>query len=196
MNRYPTWVNVLVLVICVAGVILALPNFFGDDPALHVSRSDGAPVQLETVEQIESELQKADIPFISAEIEETVALVRFPTVESQLRANDVLREAFPDNVIALTLAPRTPPLLAALGLKPMALGLDLRGGVHFLYQVDINAAVEQLVESYESDLRASLREARIRGSVSADGGRLVVRLDDPASVDRVMEMARRLDEGT
>ena len=196
MNRYPTWVNVLVLVICVAGVILALPNFFGDDPALHVSRSDGAPVQLETVEKIESELQKADIPFISAEIEETVALVRFPTVESQLRANDVLREAFPDNVIALTLAPRTPPLLAALGLKPMALGLDLRGGVHFLYQVDINAAVEQLVESYESDLRASLREARIRGSVSADGGRLVVRLDDPASVDRVMEMARRLDEGT
>jgi len=196
MNRYPTWVNVLVLVICVAGVILALPNFFGDDPALHVSRADGSAVQPETVAQIESELGKANIAYLSAEIEENIALIRFPAVESQLRANDVLREAFPDNVIALTLAPRTPPLLAALGLKPMALGLDLRGGVHFLYQVDIDAAIEQLIKSYEADLRAELREARIRHTINVENDRLVVLLQDAANVNQAMEIARRLDEGT
>src|SRR5690554_7933290 len=107
MNRYPTWVNVLVLVICVAGVILALPNFFGDDPALHVSRADGSAVQPETVAQIESELGKANIAYLSAEIEENIALIRFPAVESQLRANDLLREAFPDDDVAPTLAPPT-----------------------------------------------------------------------------------------
>src|SRR5690606_32073482 len=154
MNRYPTWVNVLVLVICVAGVLLALPNFFGDDPALHVSRPDGTPVQSETLERIESTLEEAGIDHLSAEIEDNAALVRFPTVNAQLRANDVLREAMSDHVIALTLAPRTPAWLAALGLKPMALGLDLRGGVHFLYQVDLDAAVEQMLSSYETGLRA------------------------------------------
>jgi len=196
MNRYPTWVNVLVLVICVASVILALPNFFGDDPALHVSDPDGAPVSTAIVEQIEGALDEAQIPYLSAEIEDTAALVRFPTVESQLRANDVLRDALPDNVIALTLAPRTPPLLAAIGLKPMALGLDLRGGVHFLYQVDIGAAIEQLLTSYESDLRSQLREADIRGSVRAERDRLVVTLANESDVERATELVRRLDEGT
>ncbi|HEX6995014.1 MAG TPA: protein translocase subunit SecD [Gammaproteobacteria bacterium] len=196
MNRYPTWVNVLVLVICVASVILALPNFFGDDPALHVSESDGSPVASTTVERIEAVLDEAQIPYLSAEIEDTAALVRFPTVEAQLRANDVLRDALPDNVIALTLAARTPPFLAAIGLKPMALGLDLRGGVHFLYQVDIDAAIEQLLTSYESDLRSQLRENDIRGSVRAERDRLVVTLANESDVERATELVRKLDEGT
>jgi preprotein translocase subunit SecD len=196
MNRYPTWVNVLVLVIAVAGVILALPNFFGDDPALHVSRSDGAPVQPATLEQIEATLDEAQIPYLSVELDDDAALVRFPAVDAQLRANDVLRAALPDNVIALTLAPRTPPLLAALGLQPMALGLDLRGGVHFLYQVDIDAAVEQLLASYESDLRTQLREADIRSSVRAQRDHLVVTLANEADFDRAAELVRKLDEGT
>src|SRR5690606_35780445 len=194
MNRYPTWVNVLVLVICVAGVLLALPNFFGDDPALHVSRPDGTPVQSETLDQIESILGEAGIDHVSAEIEENAALVRFPTVNAQLRANDLLRAEMPDHVVALTLAPRTPPWLAAIGLKPMALGLDLRGGVHFLYQVDIDAAVDQLLASYESDLRAEFREARIRSQLRVDNGQLLVSLQDPADLTRAEEIIRELDE--
>ena len=196
MNRYPTWVNVLVLVICVAGVILALPNFFGDDPALHVTESDGSPIAAATVEQIESTLRDARIEYLSATIEDNAALVRFPMVESQLRANDVLRAALPNNVVALTLAPRTPPLLAALGLKPMALGLDLRGGVHFLYQVDIGAAVEQLLSTYESDIRTELRQAGIRGSVRAERDRVVVTLANASDVERAAELVRRIDEST
>src|SRR5690606_41347828 len=109
MNRYPTWVNVLVLVICVAGVILALPNFLGDDPALHVSRADGSAVQPETVAQTEFELGKANIAYLSAEKEENIALIRFPAVESQLRATDVIRDAFPDHGNALTHPPSTRP---------------------------------------------------------------------------------------
>ena len=194
MNRYPTWVNVLVLVICVAGVLLALPNFFGDDPALHVSRPDGTPVQSEALERIASTLGEAGIEYLSSEIEDNAALVRFPNVNAQLRANDVLREAMPDHVVALTLAPRTPAWLAAIGLKPMALGLDLRGGVHFLYQVDVNAAVDQLLANYESDLRAQFRDARIRAQLRVDNGQLLVTLQDQADVARAEEIIRKLDE--
>jgi preprotein translocase subunit SecD len=194
MNRYPTWVNVLVLIICAAGVVLALPNFFGDDPAVHVSRPDGTAVQSATVEAIESTLSDAGIGFLSAEIEDNAALVRFPTVEDQLRANDALRVALQENVIALTLAPRTPGWLGALGLRPMSLGLDLRGGVHFLYQVDVNAAVEQLMASYETDVRTQLRQANIRSQVRTDGDQLLISLQDEANLARAEEIARRLDD--
>src|SRR5690606_5836328 len=108
MNRYPTWVNVLVLVICVAGALLALPNFFGDDPALHVSRPDGAPVQSEALERIASTLGEAGIDYLSSEIEDNAALVRFPNVNAQRRANDLLREATPDPGAAALSAPRAP----------------------------------------------------------------------------------------
>src|SRR5690606_906685 len=125
--------------------------------ALHVSSPEGTPVQQATVEKIKATLDAAEIPYISAELDDDVALVRFPTVPAQLRANEALGEALPEQVIALTLAPRAPPVLAALGLQPMALGLDLRGGVHFLSQVDSEAAIEQLLASYESDIRTELR---------------------------------------
>lgn len=194
MNRYPTWVNVLVLVICLAGVLLALPNFFGDDPAVHISQPDGTPVQRATLDRVESTLGAAGIEYGSVELENTTALVRFPTVGSQLRANDLLRAELPDHVIALTLAPRTPAWLTALGLRPMALGLDLRGGVHFLYQVDLNAAVEQLLSSYETDVRARLREARIRSQVRVENDSILVSLQDDADVGRAEEIVRSLDD--
>ncbi|HEX7081397.1 MAG TPA: protein translocase subunit SecD [Gammaproteobacteria bacterium] len=195
MNRYPMWVNVLVLVVTLASVLLALPNFFGDDPALHVSRPDGAPVQAARLDEIRMKLESADIDTLSTEIDDSgAALIRFPTVAEQLRANDILQEAFPDNVIALTLAARTPAWLAAIGLKPMALGLDLRGGVHFLYQVDVDAAVEQLLEAYQSDLRTQLREAGIRNQVSVTGRGLSVALQDAADLDRAEQIIRTLDD--
>ena len=194
MNRYPMWVNVLVLVVCVAGVFLALPNFFGDDPALHVSRDDGQPVQESVFETIESTLAEAEIPYLSAEREENAALVRFPNVEAQLRANDLLRAALPNNVLALTLAPRTPEWLSAIGLQPMALGLDLRGGVHFLYQVDLDSAVEQYLTTYESDLRTQLRDANIRNQVRVAGDQLLVTLQDGGDADRAEEIIRGLED--
>ena len=136
MNRYPLWKNLLVLGVVVFGTILALPNIFGDDPALQVSREDGQVVPEFTLSVIRSVLEEENIGYIAADFEENAVLVRFDNVPMQLQASGVLREALDFHIVALTLAPRTPAWLRAMGLKPMSLGLDLRGGVHFLYQVD------------------------------------------------------------
>ncbi|MBN1239202.1 MAG: protein translocase subunit SecD [Gammaproteobacteria bacterium] len=195
MNRYPMWVNVLVLVVVLGGVVVSLPSFFGDDPGLHVSTADGSPVPDAALTEIRSTLNEAGIPFSSVDVEEDgAALIRFDGVAAQLRANDLLREALPENVVALTLAPRTPGWLQALGLRPMALGLDLRGGVHFLYQVDLDSAIEQFLASYEADLRTQLREANIRNQVRVVGDQLVVQIFDSSNMDRAEEIIRSLDD--
>jgi preprotein translocase subunit SecD len=130
MNRYPAWLNWLVLIIVIAGSLMALPNVFGDDPAIHIARTDGVALQDSVLPQIRTSLSTADISFISAALEEDAALIRFADISDQLAANDLLREAFSDHTVALTLAARTPGWLSALGMQPMNLGLDLRGGVH------------------------------------------------------------------
>jgi preprotein translocase subunit SecD len=194
MNSYPLWKNLLVLGVLVAATILALPNLFGDDPAVQVTRSDGQPVAEATVEKIKSSLSDAGIGFNSVETSDTAALIRFPNVDQQLRANDSLRQTLPDHVIALTLAARTPPWLGVLGLKPMALGLDLRGGVHFLYQVDVDSAIQQFLETYQSQLRRSLREANIRNSIDVQGNALLVTLRDSADMDEAARQINQLED--
>jgi preprotein translocase subunit SecD len=193
MNRYPLWKNLLVLGVVLLATVLALPNIFGDNEALHVSRTDGVAVDQATLMQITTVLSERGIAYDGAEIEDTSALIRFPSASEQLRANDALRPAFPNHVVALTLASRTPPFLRAIGLKPMALGLDLRGGVHFLYQVDLTAAVQQYLETFESDLRSRLREANIRNDPRIVNGALEVAILEPADLARAEEIIRALD---
>jgi len=194
MNRYPLWLNLLVLCAILGGGLVALPNVFGDDPALQITREDGNPVAELTVSQITSTLEAQDIVFTEAGIEEGAALVRFPDVAMQLQASDALREVIPFHVIALTLAPRTPAWLRSLGLRPMSLGLDLRGGVHFLYQVDLDSAVRQFLESYQSDLRTLLREAGIRnGGLTLNGAVLEIPILEPEKMDAAEEIIRRQD---
>jgi preprotein translocase subunit SecD len=195
MNRYPPWKNVLVFGVVFIAMVLALPNLFGDDEAVHVSRPDGVAVDAATVTQIEGTLKEKDIPYVSAAIEGTHALVRFATVDQQLRANDVLREALPNNVVALTLSSRAPAWLRAVGLKPMLLGLDLRGGVHFLYQVELNEAINQFLQTYETDLRQQLRQANIRNDVQIADGALRVGIVEPKDVDRAETIIHKLDAG-
>ncbi len=195
MNRYPLWKNVLVFGIVFVAMVLALPNLFGDDEAVHVSRPDGVAVDQATLTQIESTLKEKDIPFMSAALEDTHALVRFDTVDQQLRANDALREALPNNVVALTLSSRAPSWLRAVGLKPMSLGLDLRGGVHFLYQVELNEAINQFLQTYESDLRQQLRQANIRNDIRVADGVLRVGLIESSDVARAEAIIRKLDAG-
>src|SRR5690606_6849003 len=143
MNRYPLWKNLLVVGSLIVGLVLALPTFFGDDPAVFVTRSDGVAADEQMLTQVRTALTDAGVGFMTAEIDGNAVLVRFATVGEQLRANEVLADALPNSVAALTLAPRTPRWMAAIGLRPMALGLDLRGGVHFLYQVDLDTAIDQ-----------------------------------------------------
>jgi preprotein translocase subunit SecD len=195
MNRYPLWKNLLVFGIVVVAAIVALPNVFGDDPAVQVSRTDGVAIDDATLMQVRTTLTDAGVEFMSAELEELSALVRLATPANQERARDALTKTFPNHVVALTLSPRTPGWLKVLGLEPMLLGLDLRGGVHFLYQVDLDAAIEQFLTTYESDLRAQLRERNIRNDVRTVGTTMQVAILDPADIDRAEEVLRQLDQG-
>jgi preprotein translocase subunit SecD len=196
MNRFPLWKNIFVFGVVLLSGVLALPNLFGDDEAVHVSRTDGVAVNDAELAQIEKALKDAGVPYTDAPaLENNAALIRFAVVTDQLRANDVLAKAMPNHVVALTLASRTPPWLRAIGLKPMALGLDLRGGVHFLYQVDLDSAVRQFLGTYESDLRTQFREAGIRNDLLVVGDALQVTVIEPGDLDRAEEIIRRLESG-
>ena len=160
MNRYPNWVNWLVLIVIVVGCIVALPNVFGDDPGIHIARDDGQPVVETLPAQVTATLRASEIGFVDASVSDGAVVVRFADVSEQLRANDLLNETFETHRVALTLAPRVPAWLAWTGLQPMNLGLDLRGGVHFLFQVDLEASINQFLESWENTLRTEFRSSR------------------------------------
>jgi preprotein translocase subunit SecD len=193
MNRFSLWKNLFVVGIVLVATVLALPNLFGDDEALHVSRDDGVAVDQALVTQITTALTTANVPYLATEIDGVAAVIRFATAEDQLRGNDAVRKALPNHVVALALASRTPSYLRAIGLKPMALGLDLRGGVHFLFQVQLDDAIRQYLETYETDLRRQLREANVRNDVRVAGDALEVSVLEAGDATRAEEIIRRLD---
>jgi preprotein translocase subunit SecD len=163
INQYPLWKYLLVIVVLIVGVLYALPNLYGEDPALQVSAVRGVEVSLATQETVRTVLQNENIDFKSIDLEQNKLLVRFPGTESQLKAKDLVRSQLSnDYIVALNLAPRTPDWLLAINGLPMYLGLDLRGGVHFLMEVDVDAAITQAEERYISDFRTLLREDRLR----------------------------------
>ncbi len=177
MNRYPLWKNLLVLIAVVGGSLIALPNIYGDDPAVQISREDQREILEVEVDAARQALFLAGIEHLGVQESENSMLIRFDSVDTQLSAGDLLREELgPDYVLALTLTPRTPDWLAALGLKPMSLGLDLRGGVHFLFEVDTGTAVRHRVEGYAEDFSRSLRDEGIRRTVQAMGDQVRVDL--------------------
>jgi preprotein translocase subunit SecD len=194
MNKYPFWKNVMVLAIVTLGLLLALPNVFGEDPALQISREDGTPMEPLERDAVENALRAVNVEWNSLYIDEGRVVVRFPSVDEQLKANDQLKSDFEQSyVVALTLAPRTPDWLRGVGLQPMSLGLDLRGGVHFLFEVDIDAAVEQRLKAYEKDFSKLLRDERIRRTVDIDSDAVVIRLNDSADLDRAEAIIREAD---
>ena len=195
MNRFPLWGNLLVALIVLGGLVFALPNVFGDDPALQITREDGNPITDITLSGINASLSTEEIEFFQPVADEQAVIVRFPDVASQLRASEVLGETLPFHIIALTLAPRTPAWLSAIGLEPMSLGLDLRGGVHFLYQVDLDSALDQLMQTYVQDLRTRLREATIRntGIEIVGGDTIQFGVLDPLRVNDAEQIIRVLD---
>jgi preprotein translocase subunit SecD len=195
MNRFPLWKNILVFVVVFVSAVLALPNLFGEDEAVQVSRSDGVAMDAGALAQTTDALKASNVPYKTATIEKNAALIRFPTVTDQLRGNTVLEKAMPNYVVALTLTSRTPEWLRVIGLKPMALGLDLRGGVHFLYQVDLNQAIHQYLTTTESDVRTQLREAKIRNDTRVVGDTLQVTILERADLSRAEPIIRKLDSG-
>jgi len=196
MNRYPLWGNLSIFGVILLSTIIALPNFFGDDEAVQVSRTDGVAMDAPVLAQVRTKLMDGGIEYLSADIDGTSVLVRLEGPAQQEAARDLLTKEFPDYIAALNLAPRTPTWLKWLGLKPMLLGLDLRGGVHFLYQVDLASAITQYLETYETDIRAQLRQAKIRtGDTRIVGTTLRVPLVEAADMDRAEAIIRQIDSG-
>jgi preprotein translocase subunit SecD len=162
MLEYARWKYILVAAVLLLALLFASPNFFGEDPALQVARKDHSAVTPEAAQALEGFLREHHIRFDKSYIDGPRLMVRFANVADQLAARDAVNEQYKDSYItALSFAPRTPDVLRALGLRPMPLGLDLRGGLYLLYQVDVNAAVAQALEGYAQDVRRALASANM-----------------------------------
>ena len=194
MNQYPAWKYTLIALIIVVGGVYALPNLFGEDPALQVSSARGFALPLDLLPNAEEALAAENVAFKDYEIEgANRVLYRFESTEDQLRAADILSEGLGEQyVVALHLAHSTPGWLRSVGGKPMTLGLDLQGGVHFLLQVDMDTARGQQLDRYVDDIRAALRDERVRYvSVRREGNGLLILLRSAEDRDRTLNIVRQ-----
>ena len=198
MNRFPAWKYTLIALAVLAAFIYTLPNFFGEAPAVQVTGARGTvKVDPPTMSRVLQMLDKAGVPYRGAQLEQGNLRIRFPDPDTQLKAKDLIHaelnpgaapQATPEDdpkvnyVVALNLVPASPTWLAALHALPMYLGLDLRGGVHFLLQVDMQAAITKRIDSIAGDVRQVLRDKDIRhGGVQRQGETLRVRFRDAAT---------------
>jgi len=176
-NHFPLWKNILVLVAFLISLIYALPNLYGDDPSVQVSSAvASAKLTDEQAKQIEAAIKTIGVATKAFEFKDNQVLARFTNTDEQMKVADSLRDSLGDNyTVALNLAPTTPTWLRAMGADAMYLGLDLRGGVHFLLEVDMDAAVKQAEERYVDDVRLALRAEKVHyQSVAKDNGYIKV----------------------
>ena len=193
MNKYPAWLNALVLVIVVGGVLLALPNVYGRAPAVQLA-SENAELAESRLGEFVRVVENAGIETEAAYIEDGRAVIRFQDSNDQDAAGRLLKANYDRELgVASTLAPRTPAWVRALGLSPMSLGLDLRGGVHVLLEVDMDAAVATRLELYVQDFDERLREARIRHRVESNNNVVNVRLQNEADMEQAQTIIRASD---
>ncbi|MCJ7452339.1 MAG: hypothetical protein MUO39_07675, partial [Steroidobacteraceae bacterium] len=196
MHSYPAWKIWLVTIVMLVALVLALPNVFGEAPALQLSRNDRSAFTEQAQAAVSSILATKGLAADAAYVEGDRLVLRFGSVEQQLKARDAIREGAPgDYLVALSQVPRTPGWMRALGLKPMSLGLDLRGGVYFMYEVDVKGAVTQLLASMERDYRTMLRDERIPFSGMQSNGTDTVQimLRSGEDVSRVASLLRKRD---
>ena len=190
MNQYSVWKYLLILIIVVVGVVYAIPNFYGEDPALQITSSRGFALPGDLTTNIDDALLVEQISFSSREQEGNRLLYRFNNAEDQIKASDAVKKAVGDQyTVALNLAHATPDGLRAIGGKPMTLGLDLQGGVHFLMQVDMDTARSQQLDRYVDDIRSALRDNGIRYvSVRHEGNGLLAMLRSAEDRDRTLNL--------
>jgi len=193
MNRYPVWKFAIIVIALLLGVVYTLPNFFGEAPAVQVSSSKmSAKVDAATLARVEDVLKAANLPASAVALEGNSIKARFDSTEQQLKAKDAIQKALiPEGtengyVVALNLLSRSPAWLSALHAAPMYLGLDLRGGVHFMLQVDMKAALTQKTDSLAGDIRTMLREKDVRhGGISRNGQSIEIKVRDTAQLGAI-----------
>jgi preprotein translocase subunit SecD len=196
MHTYPAWRLWLVAVAMVFALLFALPNVFGEAPALNLSRNDRTAFDEQGQTAVAGILEAKGIKPDASWVEGDRLVLRFADASQQAQARDAINAAAPRQyLIALSQAPRVPGWMRAMGLKPMSLGLDLRGGVYFLYEVDVVGAVKQLIATMERDYRTLLRDERIPFTgIEADGADGVrIELRSGADAGRVAELLRKQD---
>jgi preprotein translocase subunit SecD len=192
MNQYPAWKYLLLLVFLTIGLVYSVPNLYPEDPAVQISGERGVVIDDDLKRRIEQRLSISNIDTKSVEIVNSQVMVRLGDTETQLKAADLIREELKRGyTVALNLATTTPDWLLSINALPMYLGLDLRGGVHFLIEVDMDAAVTQAEERYVGDLRSQMREAKIRyRSVQRRTGGVVVQFRDAANLEEGRSLIR------
>jgi preprotein translocase subunit SecD len=191
MNRYSLWKYAIIVIALLVGALYTAPNFFGEAPAVQVSSLKAAQkVDAGVQARVEAALQEAGLVADAIGLEGGSLRVRMDSTDKQLQAKDAIQRALvkdtadPEYIVALNLLPRTPAWLTALRAAPMYLGLDLRGGVHFMLQVDMPAALSKKAESLSGDLRTALREKNVRhGGIARNGQTIELRLRDTATVE-------------
>jgi len=196
VNRYPVWKYAVIVVTVLLGLLYTLPNFFGESPAVQVS-SGKATVKVDTslLGRIEQALSGAGVSHTGLMLDGASIKVRLGDTDTQLKARDALLKALnpdpadPVYVVALNLLSSSPQWLSQVRALPMYLGLDLRGGVHFLLQVDMKAALSKRIDSTVGELRGLLREKNVRyGGISRDGNTVEVRFRDEATLNRARSL--------
>ncbi len=194
MNQYPLWKNALVIIVILLGTLFALPNFYGEDPALIISKESGEIFNETELKDVEAFLLSRESSFTSVDNKNGDLLIRFTNVESQIDASDRLRSYLGRfSTVALTFAPRMPSWIQRLDLNQMSLGLDLRGGVYFKFEVDLDAAIQQRLDQYITDINKSLIDQRIRRSIRKDGNNLRIELAEAEDYNQVRRSVREID---
>ena len=184
----------MVLVVIILGVWFALPNFYGEDPAVIIAKENGQAYSKLETSDLEEYLQDINSDYKSIKRQSNQILIRYDRVEEQLSGSDSMRAYLGrSSTVALTFAPRTPNWISSFGLKPMSLGLDLRGGVHFKFQVDLDAAIEQRINQYIADINKALIDKRIRRNIKKQGNVINIELSDPDDLSAARSLIREID---
>ncbi|WP_374664712.1 protein translocase subunit SecD [Acinetobacter sp.] len=192
--RYPAWKYLLILVVLVVSTLYALPSLYPDEPAVQISGAKaGTQIDQSMVQKAEQILKSEKIATHDNSFTNNAALLRVDSSEAQLKAKDALRRGLGDDyVVALNLAPTTPEWLQKIGAKPMKLGLDLRGGVHFLLEVDMDKAISQRMETSAADLRRQLRDSKLKfNSLSLNNNAITIQFANNDDRSAVMDFLRR-----
>ena len=194
MNRYPAWLNLLVLSVFLLGTILALPNIYGSSPAVQMVNADNSVFTEQQLENVVDVLENMKIIPEALYIDDGRGVIRFNNIDDQLKAGERLRNRLSSSSsVALTLAPKLPEWIRLLGLKPMSLGLDLRGGVYFLLEVDMDTAVQTRLTLYEQSFSDLLREESIVSRVDVSGNEIIVRVRNLDDLEIAEDLIRDAD---
>ena len=195
MNKFPLWLNTLVLAILLAGCLFALPNIYGSVPAVQIADNGGIPYEEQQLGAFVRSVENAGVTPEAAFLQDGRVVLRFDDTTEQEQASDHLRLTYDREAnVAATLAPKLPAWVRDLGLKPMSLGLDLRGGVYVLLEVDMETAIDSRMKGYQQSFDDRLRDAEIRRRVELNGQTITVRVTGPQDLDAARDVIRGTDQ--